>query len=79
MRELNEGLNDLVDGSRLLGCRLSGSEEVIADRRRGYLVIATARPGAAPPGPGDWERAADAVTATREFLGSVLRDRQRRR
>ena len=54
VRELDESFGDLVDGSWLLDCRLSGGEEAIADGRRGYLVIATARPGAAPLELSDW-------------------------
>lgn len=54
VQELDEGFSDLMDGAWLLGCRLSGGEEVIADGRRGYLVIATTRPGSARPGLADW-------------------------
>ena len=75
VRELDEDFNDLVDGSWLLDCRLSGGEEVIADGRGGYLVIATARPGAAPPGPGDWTAGSwlPAVAVVDAATGRLLR------
>jgi outer membrane lipoprotein-sorting protein len=55
---LDEGphgdLAQLVDGSWLLGCRLSGGEAVDVDGRTGYRVIATAGEGPTLGAPLSW-------------------------
>jgi hypothetical protein len=55
---LDEGphgdLAQLVDGSWLLGCRLSGGEAVDVDGRTGYRVIATAGDGPTLGAPLSW-------------------------
>jgi hypothetical protein len=68
-------LSQLVDGSWLLGCRLSGGEEVEVDGRTGYRVIATV--GAGPVSgaalswlPGWWLPAVAVVDAS---SGRLLR------
>jgi hypothetical protein len=57
-RVLDEGrlgdLGQLLDGSWLLACRLSGGEAVEVDGRPAYLVIATAGPGPALRAPMTW-------------------------
>jgi hypothetical protein len=66
---------ELVDGSWLLRCRLDGGEEVVADGRPGYRVIATARPGVAPPGSLGWASGAwlPAVAVVDAATGRLLR------
>jgi hypothetical protein len=55
---LDEGrhgnLAQLVDGSWLLGCRLSGGEAVDVDGRTGYRVIASVSDGPVAAGPLSW-------------------------
>jgi hypothetical protein len=47
-------LPQLVDGSWLLGCRLSGGDAVEVDGRAGYRVIATTGTGPVDGGPLSW-------------------------
>ena len=68
-------LPQLVDGSWLLGCRLSGGDVVEVDGRTGYRVIATIGAGpvtGAPPSwlPGWWLPAVAVVDAS---SGRLLR------
>ena len=68
-------LPELVDGSWLLGCRLSGGDVVEVDGRTGYRVIATVGAGpvtGAPPSwlPGWWLPAVAVVDAS---SGRLLR------
>ena len=68
-------LSQLVDGSWLLGCRLSGGEAVEVDGRTGYRVIATSGAGPVTGGalswlPGSWLPAVAVVDAS---SGRLLR------
>jgi hypothetical protein len=53
-RGMHGSLSQLVDGSWLLGCRLSGGEMVQVDGRAGYRVIATTGAGPVDGGPLSW-------------------------
>ena len=64
-------LAQLVDGSWLLGCRLSGGEAVEVDGRTGYRVIATI--GAGPVTGGGAVVAAGLVAARRGGCRCVVR------
>jgi hypothetical protein len=72
---LRDGAAELADGSWLLRCRLTGGEEVVADGRPGYRVIAVTRPGAVPPGFLGWTRGAwlPAVAVVDAASGRLLR------
>ena len=72
---LNDAATDLVDGSWLLRCRLSGGEQVVVDGRPGYQVIATARPGGVPLGLAHWLTGAllPAVAVVDAATGRLLR------
>ena len=75
MRGWHGQLAQLVDGSWLLGCRLSGGEVVEVDGRTGYRVIATTGTGPVAGGwlswvPGWWLPAVAVVDAS---SGRLLR------